>query len=70
MKIWSETLRKEVEPEKVPLDDLISILNSIYIESDASGDFLPKCEIEEKYAALYEAIRRLEKYHGKSKAQL
>ena len=59
MKIWSEILGKEVEPEKVPLDDLISILNSIYIDSDSSGDFLPKCEIEEKYAAIDEAVRRL-----------
>ena len=59
MKIWSETLRKEVEPEKVPLEDLISILYSIYIESDASGDFLSKDEIEEKYAVIDEVIRRL-----------
>lgn len=59
MKIWSETLRKEVELEKVPLDGLICILYSIYIESDASGDFLSKDEIKEKYAAIDEAIRRL-----------
>lgn len=65
MKIWSQTLRKEVEPEKVPLEDLADILYSIYIESDSSGDFLPKDEIEEKYAAIDEVIRRLKESEKK-----
>jgi hypothetical protein len=65
MKIWSQSLEKEVEPEKVPLEDLIDILYSIYIETDASGDFLPKCEIEEKYAAIDEAVRRLQESEKK-----
>jgi len=59
VKIWSQSLGKEVYPEKVPLEDLICILHSIYLESYASGDFLSNSEKEEKYAAIDEAIRRL-----------
>ena len=59
MKIWSQSLGEEVDPENVPLEDLICVLYSIYLESDASGNFLSKHEIEEKYAVIDEAIRRL-----------
>ena len=65
MKIWSQILEKEVEPEKLPLEDLVDILYSIYIESDASGDFLSNDEIKEKYAAIDEAVRRLQESEKK-----
>ena len=61
MEIWSQSLGKEVEPEKVPLEDLICILHSIHLETNEFGDFLSNDEIEEKYAVIDEAIRRLKK---------
>lgn len=59
MKIWSQSLGEEVEPEKVPLEDLICVLYSIYIVCGVSGDFLSEHEVEEKYAVIDEVVRRL-----------
>ena len=56
MRIWSVGLQKEVYPKDLPTKDLIHILKSIKVDG---GCWMPETEEREGYAAINEAIRRL-----------
>lgn len=58
MKIWSVSLQKEVYPKDLPIKDLIHILKSVKV--DSSDCWMPETEKREGYAAINEAVRRLQ----------